>query len=120
MIQAPQKLLRVLTRLRTSFQTFDALGERMTVSHAVTFLTVAMSEGRSLRDYCELLSAPQSTISRHLLDLGIRNRKREPGLGLIAQEEDPHDARRNIYTLTKQGRSLVQSITTTIADHAEE
>jgi DNA-binding MarR family transcriptional regulator len=53
---------------------------------------------------------PQSTMSRHLLDLGIMRRDRSPGLGLIDQRQDKDDLRKNIYCLSDRGRKLVHDL----------
>jgi DNA-binding MarR family transcriptional regulator len=83
----------------------------MPIQIAVSFLTVALFEGRSLREYSELLGQAQSTMSRHLLDLGARNRLKEEGFMLIEQRPDQMDLRRNVYTLTPKGRQLVLKLT---------
>lgn len=99
-----------ITRLRSVLGVFQAVSDSIPVPIVVSFLTVAIFEGRSLREYAEMLNAPQSTMSRHLLDLGIRNRKREPGYGLIEQTTDVDDLRKNVYKLTPKGRALVQTV----------
>lgn len=99
-----------VAQLRAALQAVQAVGD-ITVSMAISLLTVAMFERRSLREYAEMLELPTSTMSRHLLDLGIRTRKREPGLGLIDQGTDPEDSRKNVYRLTPKGRKLIDEIT---------
>ena len=76
------------------------------------FLTVALNEGASLTDISEKMgSVSLSTTSRHLLDLGERNRKMEPGYGLVARTPDPMELRKNQYTLTARGKLLADTIT---------
>jgi DNA-binding MarR family transcriptional regulator len=94
-----QGLLAALSRLQ-------ALNEDMTIAAAISFLAVAMSEGRSLTEYADMLERPHSTMSRHLKDLGEFDRKRESGLRLIEQRTDPADRRKNIYRLTARGKKL--------------
>lgn len=106
----PQEERRALSRLRTALGAFQTIDSNMPIQIAVSFLTVALNEGKSLREYGELLDAAQSTMSRHLLDLGPRNRKKEPGFGLIEQRSSDDDMRRNVYTLTAKGRALVQTL----------
>jgi DNA-binding MarR family transcriptional regulator len=96
--------------LRAALERLRAVDDQMTVSIAISFLTVAMFEGRSLREYSELLGLPQSTMSRHLLDLGIMYRDRSPGLGLIDQQQDKDDLRKNIYFLSPKGKALIEVI----------
>jgi DNA-binding MarR family transcriptional regulator len=44
------------------------------------------------------------------MDLGARNRKREPGFGLIEVRPDSVDLRRNEYYLTPKGKSLINQL----------
>jgi DNA-binding MarR family transcriptional regulator len=74
------------------------------------FLLVALNEGSSLRDIVELSGKPQSTMSRHLLDLGERNRRMEQGLDLVAWRIAPEELRRKEYYLTPKGRALLRRI----------
>ena len=74
------------------------------------FVQVALNEGKSLTELAQLLGSSPSTVSRHLLDLGERNRKKEPGYGLVDSRQNPMELRRNIYTLTTKGRLLAASI----------
>lgn len=78
------------------------------------FVLVAMNEGKSLTELAKLAGSSASTASRHLLDLGERNRKKEPGYGLVNRQNDPMSLRTNIYTLTARGRLVA----TTLAEAA--
>lgn len=99
-----------LTKIRGIFSAFQAIHDTMPIQIASTFLTVAQYEGRSLKEYCDLAGVAQSTMSRHLLDLGERNRQKQPGFMLVEQKPDPQDLRRNVYRLTPRGRKLVDTI----------
>lgn len=76
-----------------------------------TFIAVAMHEGESLTEIAASMGAKMSTVSRHLLDLGERNRKMEAGYQLVDRRQDPMNLRVNIYTLTPKGKLLAQAIT---------
>lgn len=97
-------------RFRAALMVLNAGGPGMTVGAAISFLTVSAFEGHSAREYGEMLSLSSSTMSRHLLDLGEMNRKREPGMMLIEQRPDPMDRRRSLYRLTPKGRGLITAI----------
>jgi DNA-binding MarR family transcriptional regulator len=71
---------------------------------------VALNEGASLSDLAKKIDAKNSTISRHLLDLGERNRKMEPGLKLVEYRQSPLELRRHEYALTSKGGSVIRSI----------
>ena len=100
-----------ILRLRTTLQAMYSAGSDLNINMAVTFLTVAAFPGRPLREYEEMLGHPSSTMSRHLLDLGPRNRRKEAGLGLVDIERNPEDWRFNVYTLTPKGMALVSTLT---------
>jgi DNA-binding MarR family transcriptional regulator len=99
-----------ISRLRVALECLRTISQDMTVSIAISLLQVAAFEGRSLREYSDMLGLAQSTMSRHLLDLGIMRRDRSPGLGLIDQRQDKDDLRKNIYCLSDRGRKLVHDL----------
>jgi DNA-binding MarR family transcriptional regulator len=105
---------RQIGKLRSALGLLCEQGGNMTCNTAISLLTVAMFEGRSAREYQELLNLSQSTMSRHLLDLGDITRKREPGLQLIEQHTDPDDRRKQLYHLTPKGRALVAALVAAI------
>ena len=70
------------------------------------FLEVCMEEGLSVEEYAKRTELPQTTMSRRLLDLGDRNGKKEPGLGLITSKFNRFDHRKRDYMLTERGRAL--------------
>lgn len=105
-----KKLDGGITRLRLALERLKAADPNMTVSIAISLLQVAAFEGRSLREYSDMLNLAQSTMSRHLLDLGIMRRDRSPGLGLIEQRQDKDDLRKNVYCLSPKGRELVHQL----------
>lgn len=100
------KLLFRLSRLLGQGQ--ETLGRDASLQMMQALLLVAQNEGLSLTDLCDLAGVAQSTMSRHLLDLGERNRLREPGLGLLVGKTDLQDSRRKRYTLTPKGRKVVR------------
>ena len=89
---------------------FEDHAPQIPASMIEAFLLVALNEGCSLRDVVKMSGKPQSTMSRHLLDLGERNRKMEPGLGLVAWRIAPDELRRKEYFLTPKGRGLLRRI----------
>ena len=96
--------LRALIKICDVFQ--EAAGPTVPLAMVEAFLLVCLYEGASLKDLCKLSGQAQSTLSRHLLDLADRNRKREPGLKLVAWRHPPEELRRKEYFLTAKGRAL--------------
>ena len=84
----------------------EAGGPTIPLAMVEAFLLVALYEGASLKDLCRLSGQAQSTLSRHLLDLGDHNRKGGPGLKLVAWRRPTEEERRKEYFLTPKGRVL--------------
>lgn len=105
---------RRIQELREIVRLFQEKNENMPVQVLNVFLTVALNEGKSMREmmqYADIDS--QSTISRHLIDLGPRNRYKKEGYKLVQQKIDPMEMRKKQYTLTSRGRKLLS----TVLDH---
>lgn len=97
-------------RLMAVLEEFKNISPTMSVQQILAFLAVAMNEGTSLKDIVESSGVKTPTMSRHLIDLGPRNRRMEPGLNLIEVRQDPMELRKNQYTLSDRGRYLVNLI----------
>jgi DNA-binding MarR family transcriptional regulator len=102
-----KKTLKSASALLKAFHEAHPL---MSFQMAHTFIAVALDEGKSMSEYALKLGLPQSTVSRHLLDLGPRNRKKGPGLELLRPERDPEDFRRWTQHLTPKGRELIRRV----------
>jgi DNA-binding MarR family transcriptional regulator len=89
---------------------FQEHNPTMPIQMAASFLLVAKNEGKSLRELRQLSGVAQSTMSRHLLDLGARNRRFGEGLGLVRSEIDPMELRRKQFYLTPKGRRLLETL----------
>ncbi len=87
------------------------LSPTMPLAELQMFLLVAMNEGASLTELCDLADMKKSTGSRYLLDLSEKTRGGSPGYGLVARDVDPDELRRNMYALTPKGRSLLKAMT---------
>ena len=99
-----KKIDLVLYQFRTS------IDRNVPAQMLQSFMAVAMTEGKSLTEIAALVGANVSTASRHMLELGDRNRKMEPGYGLVTRTADPMNLRQNAYTLSSKGRLLLRSI----------
>lgn len=80
------------------------------VTEVQLFVTVALNEGLSQTELCELTDLKKSTASRYLLDLSDKTRAGTEGFGLISRSADPQELRRNMYSLTPKGRVLIKRI----------
>ena len=72
---------------------------------------VAFEEGLSLSAYAERAGTSLSVMSRHLQDIGDRNRYKEEGFGLVTSRQNPMELRIHEFTLTPKGRALLHEIT---------
>jgi hypothetical protein len=110
---------RQMTRLGGLHQLLSALVDGLRarghksppVSLIYAFWAVCLEEGLSVDEYAKRTEIPQVTMSRNLLDLGERNRKMEPGLGLVMSRPGQFDSRRHEYMLTERGRLLRDKVT---------
>jgi DNA-binding MarR family transcriptional regulator len=82
----------------------------MSLSMALTFLTVATREGKTVKDIHQITGLTQSSTSRLLMDLSRRNKFGGVGLGLIEQRVDDNDTRYMRNYLSETGRALVRKM----------
>jgi len=105
-----QRLERALRQVRTS------IDPTVPTQLVQAFLCVGMNEGQTLSNLADHLGTNISTASRQLLDLGERNRKMEPGYGLVDRKVDPMNLRVNRYSLTPKGRLLLMELAQIMKD----
>lgn len=99
--------LNEVRSLFTALGLFRQIRRDMPLQYVITLLLVATEEGKTVTEYARMLGLPASVMSRHLLDIGVRNRKFEEGFGLVSYEPNPANLREHNYYLTEQGRALV-------------
>jgi DNA-binding MarR family transcriptional regulator len=90
--------------------TATAMRDTMRLQYIMSFLLVAMEEGLSVGEYAERAKVSASVMSRHLLDIGQRNRHMEAGFGLVDYRPNPIELRKHEYFLTPKGRALAHQI----------
>lgn len=93
-----------------AIEAFRAIRQTMPLQYVMAFLLVAMEEGLSVSEYAERAGVSMSVMSRHLLDIGERNRHMEEGFGLVQSRQSPLELRRNEVVLTHKGRALLRQI----------
>lgn len=79
----------------------------MPLQYVISFLRVAADEGQGSVEYAKRAGISPTVMTRHLLDIGERNRNREEGFGWISQERDKFDLRRHAAKVTPVGRTLL-------------
>lgn len=112
-LAALRTINEVVTILRT------AVSPVATLASVQTYLTLAINEGKSLTEISKVMHQTVATTSRNMLDLGDRNRRKEPGYGLVKSEQNPMELRSNMYSLSPKGRMLADQIAAKIKKGAE-
>ena len=97
-------------QLLGALEAFFSLRETMPAQYIRAFLLVAEKEGLGVVDYARRAGVSMSVMSRHLLDIGERNRHMEPGFGLVIKRQDPMNLRRWEVLLTEKGRQVARKM----------
>ena len=100
--------------LLLALEPFRALRPTMPLQYVYTFLQVATEEGKGVTEYARSAGVSPTVMTRHLLDIGERNRAREEGFGLITQHRDKEDLRRHHAKITPVGKALMHKIITAL------
>lgn len=96
--------------LYLALQPFLRIRQTMPLQYLVAYLLVAMEEGKSVNEYAAEAGVSPAVMTRHLLDIGDRNRVAEEGFGLITQERDRKDLRRHHARITTTGKAMMAEI----------
>lgn len=96
--------------LRLALEPFLAENPNIPASYIVTFLTVAEKEGRPVSEYANEVGMFKAVMTRHLLDLGERNRHGDEGMNIIEQRRDRQDLRINRSFVSEKGATLLSKV----------
>jgi DNA-binding MarR family transcriptional regulator len=91
----------------SALEVFWDLRATMPLQYVRTFLLVALNEGKSVTEYATMTGVSKSVMSRHILDIGERDRYMEEGMGLVTYRPSPMELRRHEVYLTDKGRALL-------------
>jgi DNA-binding MarR family transcriptional regulator len=105
-----------LRKLLSALEHFRAIKPTLPIQYIVAYLLVALDEGNGPTELGAKSGVSQSVMSRHLLDIGERNRHMEPGLGLIHTRPDPMELRRHQAFLSDVGKALAHKLIRAIRD----
>jgi DNA-binding MarR family transcriptional regulator len=95
-----------LASLLASVEPFREIRGTMPLQYVIAFVLVAMEEGLGVGEYAKQAGVSMSVMSRHLLDIGERNRHKDPGFGLVYSKPDPNELRKSEVYLTDKGKAL--------------
>lgn len=99
----------VLTVIQV-LEAFRKLDPDLPIQYALSFMTIAQSEGISIGELAERLGIAQSSASRNVAALSRWHSFGKAGLDLVQAQEDPRERRRKIVTLTDTGRVFLADL----------
>jgi hypothetical protein len=96
--------------LRLAIEPFVELNPNIPASYIISFLTVAEKEGRPVSEYANDVGMFKAVMTRHLLDLGARDRHGGEGMNVIEQKRDRVDLRINRSFINEKGAALLSKV----------
>lgn len=96
--------------LRLALEPFVELNPTIPTSYIISFLTVAEKEGRPVNEYATEVGVLKAVMTRHLLDLGERDRHGGEGMNVIEQKRDHKDLRINRSFISEKGAALLSKV----------
>lgn len=96
--------------LRLALEPFVALNPTIPASYIISFLTVAENEGQPVSEYAREVGVYKAVMTRHLLDLGERDRRGEEGMNIVEQKRDKVDLRINRSFVNEKGAALLSKV----------
>jgi DNA-binding MarR family transcriptional regulator len=88
----------------------DAIDPEMPVQQLLVLLMVAKEPGITMKDLGQRARISQASMSRNVDELGMINRHRKPGKGVMIAEEDPMNRRQKLLRLTPKGMRAVEKL----------
>lgn len=98
--------LRAIRGLLRALKPLQSLHSSIPLPCALTFLLVALDEGKTSSAYARDLGISRTTMFRYLRFIGERSRSGSPGLGLLIVEPHPTRLHNTQVRLTAKGRSI--------------
>jgi hypothetical protein len=99
-----------LEALLAALEPFRAIRGTMPLQYVIAFLQVCLEEGEGTLEYARRTGVSPSVMSRHLLDIGDRNRHMKEGFGLVTQRQDPLNLSRHQQMLTAKVSGIAHQI----------
>jgi hypothetical protein len=96
--------------LRLALEPFVAMNPTIPASYIISFLTVAENEGQPVSEYAREVGVYKAVMTRHLLDLGERDRRGAEGMNVIEQRRDRVDLRINRTFINDKGATLLSKV----------
>jgi DNA-binding MarR family transcriptional regulator len=106
----PDDEVKLMSAFYQALEPFAQIRHDMPMQYVKSFMLVCMEPGLSVIDYANRAGVSQTVMSRHLLDIGDRNRYMGPGFGLITKRQDPMNLRRQEVHLTEKGKQVAHKM----------
>jgi hypothetical protein len=102
---------RVIQTLLWALKPLDNLTPRsIPLPYAITFLTIALDEGKPIGAYARDLDFDRFVMTRYIQCIGDKGRHGNPGLGLVTvKRTDTSPTRTEVY-LTDKGRDVAARV----------
>ncbi len=97
---------RVVQTLLWALKPLSNLRRSIPLPYAVTFLTVALEEGKPVGAYARELDLNRYVMSRYMQCIGEKSRSGGPGLGLVTVKRTTGYPTRTEVFLTDKGRKV--------------
>jgi hypothetical protein len=96
--------------LKLALEPFIEANPTIPASYIVSFLAVAEKEGLPVNEYAKEVGVYKAVMTRHLLDLGVRDRRGSEGMNFIEQRRDTKDFRINRSFISEKGAALLSKV----------
>ncbi|OKO74661.1 hypothetical protein AC629_34710 [Bradyrhizobium sp. NAS80.1] len=96
--------------LRLALEPFVKENPTIPVSYIISFLAVAEKEGMPVSTYANEVGIVKAVMTRHLLDLGERDRRGNEGMKLVERKQDRQDLRIIRTFISEKGAALMSKV----------
>lgn len=101
---------QLLHKVSLLMSVFRNINPTMSIQVVHTLMLVSLHEGASVTEIAKMAGFKLSTVSRNILDLGLKDRRREQGLGLVETKVDPMELRKKQVGITPKGMALLRQV----------
>jgi hypothetical protein len=101
---------RVVQSLLWALKPLSNLRRSIPLPYAITFLTVALEEGKPVGAYARDLDFNRYVMSRYMQCIGEKSRSGGPGLGLVTIKRTTGYPTRTEVFLTEKGRAVAAQV----------
>jgi DNA-binding MarR family transcriptional regulator len=96
--------------MRLALEPFIALNPTIPASYIISLLAVTEKEGLPVSEYAKEVGMLRPVMTRHLLDLGERDRHGGEGMNVIEQKQDRKDLRVKRSFINEKGAALLSKV----------